>query len=183
MNNTRTLLVTLAVLIILVSASLACNLPAISPGNSPEPANQPSQPAEQAESIAPSTGQSTSVSLTESQINTMIEQLLAQDNTLNDLQVRLQENKITLTGRVNQGNLLLPLSAELNVFADGQGGIDVQINSAMVGPLPIPQSMRSQFENQLNQGLDPLLANITQGMRIETVAIGNGVVTITGTLP
>jgi uncharacterized protein YpmS len=168
------------ILIVLASAALACNLPVSSntaksvPTSPADEANQPSTDSSQTSSGA------TTITLTEGQLNAIVQQALQTDQTVQDVQIQLQDGQIIIAGTVNQQGMSLPLRLTLVVSPDEQGAINYQIVSASVGPLPLPQSMRDQIEALINQNLKSQVSNLTNSIYIETITVGNGVVNITG---
>lgn len=181
MRQKNILPVIISILLMLVFSSLACNLPLTNIVSDTSRSTQAD--LQENQSNIPqqeNTEESASVTLTESQINSLMAQLVEGNNSMSNVQVRLEEGKIVLTGMVRQGNMNLPLSVDFQVQADGQGGVDIEILNASVGPLPIPQSMRTEFQDQINQGFDSLVPQLTQNMYIENIAVSTGMLTVTG---
>jgi hypothetical protein len=76
--------------------------------------------------------------------------------------------------------LSLPLTLNLAINPDGQGGLTYRVSSASVGPLPLPESMRDQIETMLNQNLQAQVRQLTGNIYIDSINIGSGVMTVTG---
>jgi uncharacterized protein YpmS len=184
MKINHNLSVVFSILILLAFAILACNLPVSTnsikgsvktvPTNPAADENQPS-----ANSTLNSSNPMT-ITLTEGQLNAIVQQALQTNQLVQDVQIQLLEGQIIITGTVNQQGMSLPMRLTLEVSPDGQGGINYQIVSASVGPLPLPQGMRDQIEAMINQNLKTQVSNLTSSIYIETIAISNGVVNITG---
>ncbi len=184
MQKKYTLLVILAAFSVLLLSALACNLPAAgvsTPNDSSKTiptdsglSNPGSQPT--------GTGE-LNITLTEGQINDIIQQSLQMEDTISDLQLRLLDGQIDVSGAVNQQGMSLPLRAGIIVTTDGQGGLDYKIASANVGPLPLPQAMRAQIEALLNQNLKSQVSALTNHIYIDSITISNGVMNITGHNP
>ena len=171
-----------SILIVLVLAALACNLPAATGSQNASSKTVPTNPdadSSSGNSGLNSTGPIT-ITLTEGQINAIVQQALQSDQSYQNVQIQLQEGQLIISGTVNQQGMSLPLRLTLAVSPDGQGQIDYQIVSASVGPLPLPQAMRDQIEALINQNLKTQVSNLTNSIYIETITIENGVVNITG---
>lgn len=179
MKNYRNLIVILTVLAALAAAAIACNMPAISSNPAEESSKQPGEIATQP--ALPEAGAVT-ITLTEGQLNTLIQQAMQGQvsQTIQDLQVRLEAGQVVITGTVNQNGLSLPLTLNLAINPDGQGGLTYRVSSASVGPLPLPESMRDQIETMLNQNLQAQVRQLTGNIYIDSINIGSGVMTVTG---
>jgi uncharacterized protein YpmS len=154
-------------------ASLACNFPI----NLTQKSEIPSLPTQ----AIPSGNEELSITLTESQLNTLVNQALqSQSQTITNANVFVRDGKVQVKGQVQQGNLSLPLTLNLFIAANGQGGIQYQILSANVGFLPLPQDQIDQISSQLNQALDGQIRQATENIYIENIYLGEGIITITG---
>jgi uncharacterized protein YpmS len=185
-NNRRSVFI-LTILAVLLLASLACNLPAIAISRSQTntnntPNTEPTLSTEPPVSNAPENSTPFAIALTEGQLNAIIQQELGQQTgeTIRDLQLRLQNGQIHLTGAVTQNGLNLPLNLAIEAGTNGQGGITFHVVSASAGPLPLPQSMRDQIEALLNQNLQPVINQLSNNMYIESITISDGVMNVTG---
>jgi uncharacterized protein YpmS len=183
MQNYRTQITILSILIVLATAAIACNMPSTSRRSTDKPADTASTPTEFVlTEPASSEAGSVTITLTEGQLNTIVQQALKgqTDQPIEELQVRLESGQVILTGTVNQNGLSLPMRLTLTVDPDGQGGLNYQVTSASVGPLPLPQSLRDQIETMLNQNLQAQVRQLTNNLYIESINIGNGLMTVTG---
>jgi uncharacterized protein YpmS len=187
MKNYRNLIILLSILAALAVAAIACNMPAsIGQGPDNNPEMTPNTGSTQAGQL--STGSTSSdtvtITLTEGQINTIVQQALQSQTTqtIQGLQVRLEQGQVIVTGTVNQNGLSLPLRLYLEISPNTQGGLTYHIASASVGPFPLPEGMRSQIETMLNQNLQSQVNQLTNNMFIESINIGSGVMTVTGRL-
>jgi uncharacterized protein YpmS len=172
-----------SILILLALAVLACNLPVTTSSTLKDSAKTvPTNPAAGSNQPSGSTNSTNpmTITLTEGQLNAIVQQALQSNQTVQGVQIQLQDGQATITGTVYQQGLSLPLRLTLAVSPDGQGGINYQIASASVGPLPLPQSMRDQIEALINQNLKTQVSNLTNSIYIETITIGKGVMNITG---
>ena len=185
MKTNRFRLTWLLVLLALISASLACNLPSVNISNSDgvdQPAVSVSTPEIAFDQNTPSGGEQIAITLTEGQLNAIVQQAVQTDpnQTIQDMQLHLQPGEVALSGIVNQEGLSLPLRLTLAISPDGQGGLSYQVISANVGPLPLPQTMRDQIESRLNQYLQEPVRQLTNNIFIEEITIGDGILNLTG---
>lgn len=174
MHSNRRYILILLVLASLLMTSLACNLP-INLLHKPLTDSLPSQ-------VIPTGTSTLTIILTEAQLNSLVAQSLQsqpQQNITNAV-VNVRNGKIQIKGNVLQNNLSLPLTLNLSVTADGQGGIQYQILSAYIGPFPLSQDQVDQISSQLSSALDEQIQQVTNQMYIETIAIGDGFITVTG---
>lgn len=184
MFKNRSLLALAALLL----ASLACNLPS---GSSPTPTEVRVPVTTEAvedlwnnlEAAATEVASSQEVSLvvTQEQITSLVAfEMQSQENPLlNDPQVILQNGQAEVLGTVNQGGISAPVRIVLTISVDDQGKPEYQVVEGRVGPLPIPDSMLDSLSNQLDTALADLGPE-ANGLVIEDITIGDGVMTITG---
>jgi uncharacterized protein YpmS len=185
MNKKQVRLSGLLALAALLLASLACNLPGLNSEGSngaDQALLETASALEPSNQNSPQAGERVTITITEGQLNAIVQQAIENDptQTVNGLQLRLQSGEVALSGTVVQEGLRLPLQIILAISPDGQGGLNYQVSSANVGPLPLPQSMRSQIENMLNQGLDDPVRQMTNNIFIEEITIGDGVLNVVG---
>lgn len=179
------------VLIVLVFASLACNLPGAGAPNAEVPQIPVSTEAvqdletqvQQAAATAQS-GQATTVTIDESQITSLVAFELQKqpEPILRDPQVLLRDGQVQLLGNVSQSGMELPLKMALNVSADADGRPQYEVTSANLGPLPMPDSLLNQATAQIDAAIGGELASVTNDMFIENITIADGLMTITGRL-
>jgi uncharacterized protein YpmS len=177
MKNYKNLIVILVVITVLAAAALACNMPS-NLGKATE--TNPLQPDLLA--TAPTSPETVTVTLTEGQINTVVQQVLQGQTTqtIESMQVHLAQGQVVLDGTINQNGLSLPVRITLFVNPDQQGGLTYDIDSATVGGLPLPATLRNQIQAMLNQQLRAQVRQLTNNIYIESVTIGDGIMTVTG---
>lgn len=174
----------------LLVASLACNLPGRAtqaPANAtPIPVSTEAlenlQENVQSAAATAQSGQPVTLTVTEQQLTSLVAfELQSQEQPImTDPQVRLQNGQIIVTGNVTQQGISAPLNAVLTPSVDAQGKPHFEIVSAKVGPLPVPQSILDNLTEQMNRSFASELSAQTDNMIIEDIAIGDGVMTITG---
>jgi uncharacterized protein YpmS len=182
--NKRSFLLVLTI-VVLVAASLACNLPLrgretptpipVNPSSVEELATEVAQAA-----AAAASGDSIVLEFTEEQLTSAAAlELQSQGETpIQDVQVSLRDGMIRVTGTANQNGFDLPLSIALRVTADEQGRPHSQIVEAKVGPLSLPQNMIDQFTAGFDQLLTARFAQEAGDVVIDSISIEDGKMTI-----
>lgn len=138
----------------------------------------PAQPA-----TAPTTDTGTiSITIDEKQLNTLVANELNKQGEpqLVNPKIRLQNGQILVSGEVNQSGLKASFSGILTVDVTPDGRLHYNIVSATLGPLPLPQAMRDQLATQLNDAMATPQTKDGQQIFVESVNVGNGVMTIKG---
>ena len=123
-----------------------------------------------------------SITIGEAQLNAMVvNEVNKQSNPeLTNPKIQLQNGQILVSGDVNRSGLNASFSGTLTVDVTPDGQIQYNVVSASLGPLPLPQAMRDQLATQLNDLMGTPQTSDGQQIYVETVNIGNGVMTITG---
>ena len=182
--NKRSFLLVLTI-VVLVTASLACNLPLrgrktptpipVNPASVEELATQVAAAASAAVS-----GDSIVLEFTEEQLTSAAAlELQSQGETrLSNLQVFLRDGMIRITGTANQDGFDLPLTITLKATADSQGLPHSEIVEAKVGPLSLPQSIMDQFTAGFDQLLTARFAQEAGDVVIDSITIEDGKMTI-----
>ena len=100
------------------------------------------------------------------------------ENRVHNLQIRLRDGKMIITGNVDQGGLTLPLSVSLTFTIDAQGQPRSQVVEASVGPFSLPESYLTDITSQLDQALmDQLNANAVN-LVVDSITIADGRMTV-----
>jgi hypothetical protein len=183
-------------LLSLVLASLACTVFVGGPDYSSLPPIPVS--AEAAESIkeelrrAMEAGAQTgviTVTLTEPQITSYLAARLQSDPSLQqsdkkplitDPQVYLRDGQMQIYGKSQQGLFVanIGIIVQMGVDANGQPLIDV--TSVDFGPFPAPKGIKNAITAMVKEAYTGSLGPVATGLRIETISIGDGMMTITG---
>jgi uncharacterized protein YpmS len=181
--NKRSFLLVLTI-VVLVAASLACNLP-LRGRETPTPipvkaASVEELATEVASAAAAASGDSIVLEFTEEQLTSAaaLELQSQGEARISDVQVFLRDGIIRITGTANQDGFDLPLSIALRVTADGQGLPRSEIVEAKVGPLSLPQSMIDQFTAGFDQLLTTKFAEEAGDVVIDSISIEDGKMTI-----
>jgi hypothetical protein len=183
-------------LLILVLTSLACMINVGGPDYSSLPTIPVS--AEAAASIqdeirraaeaAAQTGVIT-VNLTEPQITSYLASRLQTDPSLQqsdrkplitDPQVYLRDGQMQIYGKTRQGIFTANIGILVNMGVDANGQPQIEVASADFGPFPAPEGLKDAITAMVREAYTGSLGPVATGLRIESIAISNGVMTVTG---
>jgi hypothetical protein len=183
-------------LLSLVLMSLACDVFV----GGPDYSNLPPIPvsAEAAESIkeeikraveaAADTGVIT-VNLTEPQITSYLAARLQTDPSLQqsdkkplitDPQVYLRDGQMQIYGKTQQGLFTANIGIIVNMGVDANGQPQIDVTSADFGPFPAPKGLKDAITAMVKEAYTGSLGPVATGLRIESISIANGVMTVTG---
>lgn len=174
--------------ILLSLAALACSL-----GKTPSPPASPipvsTEAAGELEDLWKSAienaenGQVTVV-MTEEQVTSYVALKLAEepDAPFQDVQVFLRDGKMTLQGNATIRGLTAPAQVVLSVSTTSEGRLQIDIDEADFGPLPVPRSMLESLSDGLNELISGEIGPQATGVRITSVAIADGQMAISGTV-
>lgn len=183
-------------LLSLIITSLACSIFVGGPDYSSLPAIPVS--AEAAESIkeelrrAFEAGAQTGVmtiNITEPQITSYLAARLQTDPSLQqsdkkplmtDPQVYLRDGQMQIYGKTQQGMFNANIGIIVTVGVDPEGQPLIEITSADFGPFPAPKGLKDAITAMVREAYTGSLGPVATGLRIETISIANGVMTITG---
>lgn len=182
-------------LLTLLLTSLACtmnvggpdysNLPAVPV--STEYAQSIQDEVQQAFQEGAQTGTIT-LNLTEQQLTSYIAEKLQSDPRLqrdgqpliNDPQVYLRDGQMKIYGKTQQGPFTANIGIVMDVGVDENGQPKVEIASADFGPLPAPEGLRDTIASMIREAYMGSLGPVATGLRIESISIADGVMTVTG---
>jgi|SRR5687767_7162366 len=183
-------------LVSLIITSLACTIFVGGPDYSSLPAIPVS--AEAAESIkeelrrAFEAGAQTGVmtiNITETQITSYLAARLQTDPSLQqsdkkplmtDPQVYLRDGQMQIYGKTQQGMFTANIGIIVTVGVDADGQPLIEITSADFGPFPAPEGLKDAITAMVREAYTGTLGPVATGLRIETISIANGVMTVTG---
>ena len=183
----RTILLALAALVI---ASLACNF---SRATTPSPTPQPTVPVS-TESVQEleqrlndaaqdlQQGKQVTLILTESQLTSLVANSFQNPDgpVLQNPQVYLRNGQVQLVGTVEQSGIGLPLEILVSMRVDPGGNLDYTIDSAKIGPFPIPQAQLDQLSNELDKAIAAQLGQGEERIILDGITIADGTMVITG---
>jgi len=96
--------------------------------------------------------------------------------SISDIQVRLRDGQMQISGNAVQSGLELPLNITLSISVQA-GKLHSSVVSASIGPFSLPDNILNQITTQLDQALsDQLAAN----MVVDKISIQTGRMTIEG---
>jgi hypothetical protein len=186
MNRTNNK-ITLAILMISM-IPLACTMfvggpeyPATTIPISTEEVGNFDQQLEIAKTVAADTGVLT-LTLNQTQVTSFLAATLASqpDPIIEDPQVFLQNGEILVYGRITQANIKANVRILLAVTVDEQGQPVISVSSAEFGPLPAPQGLNDSITALIDQAFTGALGPAATGLRLESIMISDGLMTITG---
>lgn len=180
----------LLVLLVLITASLACNLPQsqeVTP-----PTSEPVNPAELdqlenqlRETIeVPESGE-VSIDVTQEQLTAFLASELANQNEpiLTDPVVVLTNGQVEIYGTLSQSGLQVNTRIVLQPRINAEGNPNFDIVSIDLGPLPVPESLRNRFETIVDNTLNRYLIAYADEFQVTDITVHEGYMTITGVRP
>lgn len=189
-KSIRTILLALTALL---SASLACNF---SRTQTPSPTPRPTvavstksvQELEQnLNSAAEDLQQGKQVTLivTESQLTSLVANNFQTESgvVLQNPQVYLRDGQVQLVGSVEQSGISLPLEFLVSIRVNSAGKLDYSIDSAKLGPFPLPQAQLDQLSSELDKAIAAQLGQGEQRIILDGITIADGTMVITGHKP
>lgn len=176
------------VLGVLILTSLACNLPASKSSSPPTAAPMTDADFQQLEeqlrlTLESSSGEVT-VTLTEQQINSIITAKLASqtEHILSDPTVKLTNGKMEVYGQLTQAGISLDTKMVLIPGSDPSGNPKLTVEDVSMGGLPVPDEIKNQIGNLIDQAFQEYLISQNQGFKISNITIEEGKITVTGSL-
>ena len=183
-------------LITLLLASLACTVFVGGPDYSDLPVIPVSKEAEQSlkddmkrafEEGA--TSGVVTLNITETQITSYLAYRMQTDQSLQqsdsqplitDPQVYLRDGQMKIYGKTQQGMFAANIGIIINVGIDEAGQTKIEIASADFGPFPAPNGLKEALTAMIKEAYTGAIGPAATGLRIETVTIADGTMTITG---
>lgn len=177
----------LLVLIVLVLAALACNLPSQNSATpstvvpySPEEAEQFEKNL-QATLTSQQAGGEVSVTINESQLSAYLAAQLANqpDELISNPRVRLANGRMEVTVTVNQG-VSLDATGVVVPSVDSSGQAHLQVESFTLGSLPVPDTIVNQFQEMVDSMLASYLGSSESSITITKIEINDGNMVVSG---
>ena len=175
-------------IISLALASLACMVfvggpeyPPTSIAVSTEAVGSLDQQVQAAQTAAAQSGVMT-LSVNETQITSLLASKLETqtDPFLHNPQVYLRNNEIQVYGKVSQGNLEANVRIVLSATIDAEGKPVIAVTSADFGPLPAPEGLNKTISALIDETFTGALGPAALGLRLESITIADGVLTMAG---
>lgn len=129
------------------------------------------------------------INITEPQITSYLASRLQTDPSLQqsdqrplimDPQVYLRDGQMQIYGKTQQGIFAANIGITVSVGVDANGEPLIEMTSADFGPFPVPEGLRDTISAMVREAYTGSLGPVATGLRIETISIANGVMTITG---
>lgn len=173
----------------LVLASVACSIfaggpeyPAQTVPASPTDSQSMRDQIEQALLSGAETG-IVSLQITESQLTAfMVDKMSQQANPpFTDPQILLRNGQMLMYGKITRGWLTANILITMNVGVDElTGQPKIEIASADFGPLPAPEGLTSVLSAIVAEAFTGSFGPVAVGFRLESIAITDGIMTLTG---
>jgi len=129
------------------------------------------------------------VNLTEPQITSYLAARLQTDPSLQqsdnkplitEPQVYLRDGQMQIYGKTQQGMFGANIGIIVNMGVDANGQPQINVVSADFGPFPAPEGLKDAITAMVREAYTGSLGPVATGLRIESIAIANGVMTVTG---
>ncbi len=178
----------LAFISLLVFSSLACtlfiggpSLPSEKITASPEGLASLLQKIQSSQAAALENGILT-LSITESELSSLLASKLSDqpDSLIQNLQVVLQNNEIQIYGVTTKGNFQANSRVVIAVAMDPDGKPIFKVTSADFGPMPAPEGLTDAISTLIDQAFTGVIGPAITGIRLDSVVISDGILTLTG---
>ena len=177
------------VLCVLLTASLACAVSVEGPTPPGSPIPVSTEAAGQLDELwknavaNPKNGK-VSIVVNETQLTSFVAAQLAasKDTVISNPQVYLRDNKIQIYGTAKAGDITTTVSAAFSTTVSEQGTLEFQVASANFGPVTLPTDLLARLSIMLNDALTGSLSDMAIGVKLDSVVISDGEMTIAGTL-
>ena len=182
-------------LLTLIITSLACTIFVGGPDYSDlapipvsaEAAESLKQEMKQAFEAGAQTGVVT-LNITEPQITSVLAfRLLSDPNMqtdkkpiITDPQVYLRDGQMKIYGKSQQGMFTANIGVIVNMGVDELGKPKIEVTSADFGPFPVPGGIKEALTAMIDEAYTGAIGPAATGLRIETITIADGIMTITG---
>ncbi len=108
---------------------------------------------------------------------------LQQENStplITDPQVYLRDGQMKIYGKTQQGMFAANIGIIVNVGIDAEGKPKIEIASADFGPFPAPEGINETITAIIEEAYTGSFGPVATGIRIETITIADGIMTIIG---
>ena len=172
----------------LIMATLACSIFVGGPNYPTETVATPTDSGlnvqQQIQQAVAAAGQNgvISVQLTEGQLTSYLVAASAQqtDLTVSNPRVYLQNGNMLVLGRVTSGIFSANVSLTMQASVDSSGQPQIQILKTDFGPFAAPQGLNDAVTAFVREAFTGWLGPVATGFRLQSITIGDGVMTVTG---
>jgi uncharacterized protein YpmS len=122
------------------------------------------------------------LTLTQEHLTALLNARLQERSGLNFKEplVLLHPDVMEIYGKVQQGNVVANVKISLAVSVNAQGKPQFQIVSVVLGPLPLPQGVLESITAMLNEAFVGAVGPAATGLRLESIVIEEGRLTLRG---
>ena len=129
------------------------------------------------------------VNLTEPQVTSYLAARMQSDPALqqtdrtpliSEPQVYLRDGQMQIYGKTQQGMFAANIGIIVQVSVDAEGKPVIEITSADFGPFPAPEGLKNGITAMIQEAYTGSLGPVATGLRIDTISIAGGVMSITG---
>ena len=128
------------------------------------------------------------LNISEPQITSLLAFRLLSDPTMqtdkkpiiSDPQVYLRDGQMKIYGKSQQGMFAANIGIIVNMGVDELGKPKIEIASADFGPFPAPAGINEALTAMIDEAYTGAIGPAATGLRIETITIADGIMTITG---
>lgn len=129
------------------------------------------------------------INLTEPQITSYLASRLQTDPNLqqsdrqpliSNPQVYLRDGQMQIYGSTRRGMFAANIGIIVNMGVDANGEPQIDVASADFGPFPAPEGLKDAITAMVREAYTGSLGPVATGLRIESISIANGVMTVTG---
>jgi len=122
------------------------------------------------------------LSFTESQLTSFLNnKLQAQSNPLiTNPQVYLRDGQLQVYGTARKSYFEATARIILSAGVDEQGQLKIELTSADFGPLPVPNGLKEIITATILETYTGALGPVASGIRLQSVTIADGTMTIVG---
>lgn len=99
---------------------------------------------------------------------------------LYDPQISLREGGVQINGKVLQSGFMVPAQLNLILTTNSSGQPQINIKSAKIGPLELPDSVLVELTSQVDSALMHNIRPRIKDIFVESILIADGLMTITG---
>ena len=128
------------------------------------------------------------LTITEPQITSLLALRLLSDPNMQtdkkpiiaDPQVYLRDGQMKIYGKSQQGMFAANIGVIVNMGVDELGKPKIEIASADFGPFPAPAGINEALTAMIDEAFTGAIGPAATGLRIESITIADGIMTITG---
>ncbi|NPA92732.1 MAG: hypothetical protein GXO56_03525 [Chloroflexi bacterium] len=122
------------------------------------------------------------VTITQEQLTALLAAKLAADPEalFQHPQVVLENNEMVIYGQVQKGNVVANVRMVITVSVDDEGKPEFALASADFGPWPAPDGLLEAISGMLNEAFTGAIGPVATGIRIESITMSQGAMTIQG---